>query len=99
MAIGYLSISFAYTTSNALVCSKPKSIPPTPAKKHATFQLFIDLSAVDVSLVHVLSREFIMKTYVDSMKDNILFFHMDGCIMRENIVERGELYEPYRKYI
>lgn len=44
-----------------------------------------------------------MKTYVDSMKDNmkdnILFFHMDGCIMRENIVERGELYEPYRKYI
>jgi hypothetical protein len=74
VAIGYLSISFAYTTSNALVCSKPKSIPPTPAKKHATFQLFIDLSAVDVSLVHVLSREFIMKTYVDSMKDNILFF-------------------------
>lgn len=73
-----MSISFAYTTSNALVCSKPKSIPPTPAKKHATFQLFIDLSAVDVSLVHVLSREFIMKTYVDSMKDNmkdnILFF-------------------------
>lgn len=31
-----------------------------------------------------------MKTYVDSMKDNILFYHMDGCIMRENIVERGE---------
>lgn len=73
-----MSISFAYTTSNAPVCSKPKSIPPTPAKKHATFRLFIDLSAVDVSLVHVLSREFIMKTYVDSMKDNmkdnILFF-------------------------
>lgn len=42
-------------------------------KKLATFRLFIDLSAVDVSLVHVLSREFIMKTYVDSMKDNILF--------------------------
>ena len=29
----------------------------------------IDLSAVDVSLVHVLSREFIMKTYVDSMRE------------------------------
>ena len=29
----------------------------------------IDLSAVDISLVHVLSREFIMKTYVDSMRE------------------------------
>lgn len=29
----------------------------------------IDLSAVDVSLVHVLSREFILKTYVDSMRE------------------------------
>lgn len=29
----------------------------------------------------------------------LFFYHMDGCIMRENIVERGELYEPYRKYI
>lgn len=29
----------------------------------------IDLSAVDVSLVHVLSREFIIKTYVDSMRE------------------------------
>lgn len=29
----------------------------------------IDLSAVDVSLVHVLSMEFIMKTYVDSMRE------------------------------
>lgn len=29
----------------------------------------IDLSAVDVSFVHVLSREFIMKTYVDSMRE------------------------------
>ena len=29
----------------------------------------IDLSAVDISLVHVLSSEFIMKTYVDSMRE------------------------------
>ena len=37
----------------------------------------IDLSAVDISLVHVLSREFIMKTYVDNMREFYDFILID----------------------
>ena len=86
-------------TQKTLVISQDMCLERIDLRQIEIFENYIS-SAWSLIALSVRIFKLVVAIQNKGIEGEIFFsYHMDGCIMRENIVERGELYEPYRKYI